>query len=436
MIARFLLPLLSFAVVGAFSQIGVYGPVTAHFKAGDLAPDITFVETLNAPASASWSQPNLSGQLTVLAFFPDTSHNLQSVALWNAVVEKFAGKPVQFAWITGENKSTLLPWLTQHPIQGWVFYDPEGRTGNAYGMELPANVIVGADGRIVGFYDSVMETGDLLGAVQGGRITTTRPAKATLKAFIESRLVLIDAEPRRMPRPDDHKPHFPPSYTLHISPSQGEERGNFGADDFWALQGYTLKDAIDALYDINPIRVDLPASLDNNRHYDFALVLPEPEGREKMKDRARQGLQDYFHITARRENRLVDVYVVTVEQSRKPPAIKPRTHEGIGGSFGSFSIGFETAGAPDEAMEGMKPLTIRAIRSVSIDGTADEFCHTLEAQLDRPVVNETNLEGKYEFRLESREGPENDFLERLHDRLGLVITPAPRQIETLVFEPR
>jgi uncharacterized protein (TIGR03435 family) len=436
MIARFLLPLLSFAVLGAFGQIGVYGPVTAHFKAGDIAPDITFVETLNAPASASSSQPNLSGQLTVLAFFPDTSHNLQSVALWNAVVEKFAGKPVQFAWITGENKSTLLPWLAQHPIQGWVFYDPKGRTGNAYGMELPANVIVGADGRIVGFYDGVLETRDLLEAVQDGRLTTTRPDKATLKGFIESRLVLIDAEPRKMPRPDEHKPHFPPSYTLHISPSQGEERGNFGADDFWALQGYTLKDAIDALYDLNPIRVDLPASLDNNRHYDFALVLPEPEGREKMKDRARQGLQDYFHITARRENRLVDVYVVTVEQNRKPPAIKPRTDEGIGGSFGSFSIGFETAGALDAAMEGMKPLTIGAIRSVSIDGTADEFCHTLEAQLDRPVVNETNLEGEYNFRAESREGLGSDFLERLRDRLGLVITAAQRQIETLVFEPR
>lgn len=87
-------------------------------------------------------------------------------------------------------------------------------------------------------------------------------------------------------------------------------------------------------------------------------------------------------------------------------------------------------------MEGIKPLSIGAARSVSIDGTADEFCHTLEAQLDRPVVNETKLEGKYEFRLESREGPGNDFLERLHDRLGLVITPTQRQIETLVFEPR
>jgi hypothetical protein len=49
---------LSFAVLG-FGQIGVYGPVATHFKPGDFAPDITFVETLIAPASASRSQPNL-----------------------------------------------------------------------------------------------------------------------------------------------------------------------------------------------------------------------------------------------------------------------------------------------------------------------------------------------------------------------------------------
>jgi hypothetical protein len=56
----------AFVVPGAFGQIGLYGPVTAHVKAGDLAPDITFTKVLNAPVAGSWSQSNLSGQLTVL----------------------------------------------------------------------------------------------------------------------------------------------------------------------------------------------------------------------------------------------------------------------------------------------------------------------------------------------------------------------------------
>jgi uncharacterized protein (TIGR03435 family) len=71
---------------------------------------------------------------------------------------------------------------------------------------------------------------------------------------------------------------------------------------------------------------------------------------------------------------------------------------------------------------------------VSIDGSADEFCHMLEAQLDRPVVNETNLAGEFAFRVESTKGAANDFLTHLRDQLGLVITPAQRNIEALVFD--
>jgi uncharacterized protein (TIGR03435 family) len=437
MIARFLLTFFVLAVPGAFGQIGLYGPVTSHLKAGDRAPDITFTKILSAPVAGSWSQSNLSGQLTVLAFYPDTTDNLESVRLWNSVVEKFDGKPVQFVWITDEEESTLLPWLVQHPIQGWVFHDPKGQTGNAYGMELPANVIVGADRKVVGFYMGLVETERLLEAVRNGRITTTRPDKATLKAFIESGKVHIDAEPQRMSRADDNRPAFPPSYTVHVSLSQGEERGNFGAEDYWALKGYRLKEVADELYGVNSIRLHLPASLDDKRHYDFALILPERESREKMKDRMRQGLQDFFQVTVTRENRLVDVYVVSALANRKPPTVEPRPHEGMGG-FTNSGIEFGNVGDSQGEIgeEAMKPQSIAAIRSVSIDGTADEFCHLLESVLDRPVVNETNLEGEFKFHVDHNDGAENNFRARLRDQLGLVITSAQRNVETLVFEPR
>jgi uncharacterized protein (TIGR03435 family) len=82
----------------------------------------------------------------------------------------------------------------------------------------------------------------------------------------------------------------------------------------------------------------------------------------------------------------------------------------------------------------MKPLSIGAIRGVAIDGTADQFCHTLEDSLDRPVVNEMNLQGEFQFRVESTKGTANDFLDHLRDQLGLVIMPAQRNIEALVFD--
>lgn len=430
-----LLPLLAFAIPGAFGQISMYGPVTARPHAGDLAPDLTFTKTLSSPTNDSWSPANLAGQLTVLVFYPDTSHNLESVTLWNAVVNKFAGKPVEFVWITGERESTLLPWLEQHPIKGWVLHDPKGKTGNAYGLEMPADVLIGTDRKIVGFFMGVPEIENLIKAAQEGRITTTRPSKETLKAFIESKQVLIDKEPFKMELPEDHKPPFAPSYTVHVAPSPGDERGNFGSDTFFALKGYTLREATEFLYDVNSIRTLIPALLDNDKHYDFSVVLPKQEDQEKMKDRLRAGLEDYFHVHVSREDRLVDVYVLTVAQGGKLPPVKPAADEGMSG-FGSSSVEFETKGSQDDALAGTKPQPISAIRGVSADGTADEFCHTLESMLDRPVVNETSLKGEFLFHVEQSEASENNFLERLHQQLGLVITPAQRNVETLVLDPR
>jgi uncharacterized protein (TIGR03435 family) len=435
MIARSLLPFLTFAVPPAFGQFGIYGPVMTHPKADDPAPDLAFTKTLSYPVSDAWSPSNLSGQLTVLAFFPDTTHNLQSVTLWNAEVDKFLGKPVEFVWITGESESTLQPWLQQHSIKGWVLHDPEGKTGNAYGMDLPANVIIGADRRIVGFFRGIQEIDNLLQAVHDGRITTTRPSKATLKAFIESKQVLMEAEAPRMPRAEDQKPPFPPSFTVHVSPSQGEERSNSSSDDFWALQGFRLKEAIELLYDFNPIRVQLPASLDNDTRYDISLVLPEQESREQMTERIRMGLEGYFHVNVGREDRLVDAYVLSLSPNGKLPPAKPSVDKEMGGSTSS-EVTFEAPGSLDEEIAGPKPQPIGAIRGVSADGTADGFCHTLEYTLDRPVVNETDLKDEFAFRIEDSKGAENDFLERLRDQLGLVITPAQRKVETLVLEHR
>ena len=83
-----------------------------------------------------------------------------------------------------------------------------------------------------------------------------------------------------------------------------------------------------------------------------------------------------------------------------------------------------------------KAVSISGIRSVSVEGTTDEFCQTLESRLDRPVVNETNLQGQYAFSAEASPTGKNDFLDRLHDELGLVIESTQRNVEVLVFNPR
>jgi uncharacterized protein (TIGR03435 family) len=336
----------------------------------------------------------------------------------------------------GEKEVTLKPWLNDHPIKGWVFFDPAGKTGNAYGLEQPVTVYIGPDRKIIGFSNFPMADERTINAALEHRVTTTHPTEATIKAFMASNQVALDAEPRRMPRPDDNKPNFPPSYALHVTPSSNFIRGNSSSDTFRSLQGFTLTDAIGYVYDfINPVRIQLPATIDNRKYYDFAMVLPQPESREKMNALFQQGILDYFHLTARRESRLVEVYVVTADPNHAPLPVAPQVPPGMG-SIGGSSIGFTTKHIPGETPDPRKPLGIDALRSLSTSGSMDEFCHRLESRLDRPVVNETNLHGQYLYNVQSTDGPQNDFLQHLHDQLGLTITPGQRNVEILVFEPR
>jgi uncharacterized protein (TIGR03435 family) len=128
----------------------------------------------------------------------------------------------------------------------------------------------------------------------------------------------------------------------------------------------------------------------------------------------------------------MDVYVVT-SADRKPPAAKPQDF-GVGGSSSSW---FESA-APDGTPEGSNHTGhgIHAVSGISLEGTVDEFCKTLERDLDRPVVNETNLKGRFAFRVKVPDDGKTNFLDALRDQLGLTVTTEQRNVDILVFNPR
>lgn len=230
-----------------FGQSGVYGPVAAHLAAGDFAPDLVYTQILSAGGDGSWTSANLSGRLTVLAFFPDTSHNPQAIGEWNALVDRFREKPVQFVWITSEYQPPLGPWLAEHPVKGWVFLDPLGGTGQAYGLEMPAAVLVGSDRKILGFDRSMV------------------PAARAIDSALAGRVDRLQTASPRMPQPEDHRPDFPPSYTVHIAPAKSPNGGDYSSNDYQSFLGYDLKDLLAQLYDTNAIRIQLPASLDDGQ---------------------------------------------------------------------------------------------------------------------------------------------------------------------------
>ena len=149
------------------------------------------------------------------------------------------------------------------------------------------------------------------------------------------------------------------------------------ASTFTVFRGSTLKFVISQLYEINPIRIHLPPALDDDKRYDFALVLPEYESQESMYNRIRQGIEDHFRMRFTREERLMDVYIVAAPNGNPPE--KTRLEDPINGMFmGSVQVQAPKAAAnPDQFVGFPKPVGISEIRGISVDGTADDLCRTL-----------------------------------------------------------
>ncbi len=421
---------------------GIFGQVTVSLKAGDDAPDIEFTKVLHAPGMAQWSSVNAFSQTTVLVFLPLMSRNPQQVDLWNELVERFAARSVQLVLITKEPESTLLPWLAQHKMSGWLLYDPTGSTGRAYGLEMPNTVYVGTDRKIIAFSHGFVPRDEELNAVLDGRIRTepVKPDPASLKEFAKSGKVLLQGEPDRMPRPEDNKPKFPPSYEVHITSSTTLGTTSSSAPDYWSVGGFDLKSIVAQAYGVDENRVDFRDAAAAGKRYDVALLLPQPEDHDAMMGRIQDALKQKFNLKIASEEEVMDVFVVTAPYG-PGPKLRPAEDSMGGGFISSFGASFAlpkgqqpTPETIEKAIEQQRASSgITVLDNISVSGvTIEDFCKVLEKGLDRKVVDETHLTGHYDFNVVRGDRTRDGFFDMLREQLGLAFTSEKRDVPMLV----
>jgi uncharacterized protein (TIGR03435 family) len=264
------------------------------------------------------------------------------------------------------------------------------------------------------------------------------------------------------------KPNLPPSYDARIAPTRrtrAEGPSGGSGPDYWVIEGAPLRPVLSTLYDMPETRIDLAPSLDTGR-YDLVLVLPRHEHQETMTRLMREGIEKQFHVT--RELRPMEVDVLTA-----PNGIKAHEAQESDSLFASGSIGFverardgqpqvpeglvlasimdlqmvrsEKPSSPEDAMHEMRYHLRRAvcgsrmgdvgINSIGDVLTMEQLCRLLESGLDRPIIDETQLSGTYAVNVHSDAVDTREFIRVLCDRLGLVVTPARREVSMLVVRP-
>jgi uncharacterized protein (TIGR03435 family) len=250
------------------------------------------------------------------------------------------------------------------------------------------------------------------------------------------------------PRPQD----LPQAAGVHISPSKKElkDGSENGGDDYWALEGFQLKAVLSRVFGSHGAlfpesRIELPSSMDPRERFDFYVVLAPSERHEDRNRLLRQGIEHRFRVAITHERRPMDVYVLTAPDGQTE-AIRDASQFGGGGTgFSGFSFEFALPDGEPPTPESFQSLypTPESMRNAIVagglvggisisNGTMDEFCGTLEQGLDRPVVDETGLSGRYDIELLGSHTGTSEFLQRLHMQLGLHLTPARRDVTMLV----
>jgi uncharacterized protein (TIGR03435 family) len=228
--------------------------------------------------------------------------------------------------------------------------------------------------------------------------------------------------------PQTSPPDLPPSYEVRISPSTTPGTSSSSGPRYSVHRGFDLKAMLAIAYEIDPSRVDVPDSLNDGKRYDFVLVLPKDKSRKTMNHLIQNGIKKHFHLTAKFEDRLMDVYVLTAPSGANP-SIQSSTED----SLAQAHLMLECKTGVEDSKTDCPGASMIGIGAFGM--TMEQFSDLLARGLNRPVIDETQLKGKYDLEVRGDSHTTEEFLQALREQLGLVLTPQRRSVKMLVVRP-
>ncbi len=225
-------------------------------------------------------------------------------------------------------------------------------------------------------------------------------------------------------------------YEVHIAPTSLPEASSSieTGGDSWVAKGYDLTTLIAQIFNVDARRIDLPDGAMASQRFDISVNLPVELDDDAMRRLLATAVEQHFGLSIAPVSRPMNVYVLTAPNG---PGAAMKRHE-------TKMTAAEIAGiaGPDSA-DDLGRITIYGENctdrgsDAGIDveaSTISDFRRTLEPDLDRIVVDETHLTGRFDFKVGTYTS-QQQLLKLLHDQLGLVVTPAERNVTVLTVRP-
>ncbi|MDX1632061.1 MAG: TIGR03435 family protein [Thermoanaerobaculia bacterium] len=383
--AVILAALLSLAVAGAAETEGKTP------EPPEPAPPLDFETSLTGPPPENLTWEALRGRAAVIEFWATwCAPCVQAIPHWNELVESFSDEEIVFVSVTDENEERVRGFLESRPIFGSVVLDTDRDTFDAYGVRgIPHTVLVDAEGRI----RAVTRPSDLeekhLRVLLAGETPDIAPRR-DIPATIEKKLGGVEGEE--------------PLVRAMIRTAASDEMMMMMGTDRWVALAAKPPQAISVAWDFPSTRIVGPEDLMSFR-YDFVFTGFDDE--EIRKTVMRNLIAEALNLEARRESRQVDVWIL----DRRP----------------GEDLGFPAS----EGYAGGTRAEPGQLSLVNMD--LGRLARMLEFLLDRPVIDETDVSGKFDVELEWK-ADDLASLRTALEEAGLTLEEGIRKVEFLVLE--
>jgi uncharacterized protein (TIGR03435 family) len=217
------------------------------------------------------------------------------------------------------------------------------------------------------------------------------------------------------------------------------------------VENYPLRQLIQRAYNVKPYQLNGPDWL-GDTYFDIVAKVPAGTTADQVLEMWRTLLAERFHLKVHRESKELPVYALVVNKGgpkmeEAPPddAVPAPSMSGsgrgapvpTGGGGGSAAVSFGRAGF-NPGGAGMS--TMRSDH-MPMSNLAD----SLSRNVDRPVIDETGLKGRYKVSLQwSRDeltpgagadgSPAPNIFHALQDQLGLKLEPKKAPVEFVVVD--
>jgi uncharacterized protein (TIGR03435 family) len=246
---------------------------------------------------------------------------------------------------------------------------------------------------------SCFQTNDQLAALRIGNVQTGEPIAHPPKENISQDRVAADAKAKE-------EAGGAPLFQAVIRPSNSDSGGLFPLPGEITGDGIAFLNLIAVAYQ-TPFHRVISQVPEVEGKYKVSVVAPR--GREELLyPMFQQMVESTFGIRAHRETREMDVLVLRVLR-KETSKLRPSRAEKAEHWFVRGKIHADR-----------QPVGVLA--------------DVLENFLDRPVVDETELRGDYDWELSYSRADETMVINAVRDELGLEMVPARRPIEVLVVE--